>query len=294
MNLAHFSIKTSGLTLTGLKNQGGSGRPIIALHGWLDNAASFLPLCDHLASERPFYAVEMPGHGLSDHRARSSTYHLVDNVVDIAAFIAVVLDAHYIETGVKETQVTLLGHSLGGIVCSFLAAASPDLIDKLILLDSLGPLTDDIENVLPQLRKAVAKASLFSNSKMTIYPDIDKAIKVRMIGVGKVTHAAAALLVDRGIKKVDNGYCWTSDPKLLNPSMVRFTEAQVKEVFAGISCRVYLVCGDQGYFSDYQLVSERLSYIKCLNKFIVEGGHHFHMDGDVRQAALIIDNALNE
>ena len=290
MNLESFSIETPRLTLSGLKNKVESGVPVIALHGWLDNAASFEPLSHYLSDSRPFYALEMPGHGLSQHRAGSSSYHLVDNVVDVLAFIDVILKHH----NVDGKAVTLIGHSLGGIVCSLLAASSPERVEKLILLDSLGPLTDETEDVLPQLRRAVAKAAKFKSSKMTIYPSKELAATVRMSGIGRVSRDAALLLVERGVAEVEGGYSWTSDPKLLFPSMLRFSESQVEVIFAGIECPVSLICGEAGYFSSYEKLKNRLSYFKTLKKHLVKGGHHFHMDGDVLKTAELMNEFLAE
>jgi pimeloyl-ACP methyl ester carboxylesterase len=281
--LEHFKIKTARLTLAGLKNNVQEGVPIIALHGWLDNAASFSPLNEEMPQSRPFYALEMPGHGLSDHRPSSTIYNLLENIVDVIAFIDEVSGGQ---------PVSLIGHSLGGIVCSLLAAALPARIDKLLLLDSLGPLTDETRDVLPQLRKAIARASLFKSSKMTVYPSKDIACSVRMMGVGKVDRLAASLLVERGTKKVEGGYSWTSDPRLLEPTLMRFTEAQVKSVFAGIECPIRLICGDKGYFTDYKALTKRLDYLKqggeALDRHLVSGGHHFHMDGDVAATAELV------
>jgi pimeloyl-ACP methyl ester carboxylesterase len=292
MNLTPFKIQTSKLTLAGFRNDVTEGEPIIAIHGWLDNAASFLPLADVLELDRPFFAVEMPGHGWSDHRPSSASYHLVDNVVDMAVFIDAVFE--FLKPGAdsSDLKVTLLGHSLGGIVCSFLAASKPEKVNKLILLDSLGPLTDEIENVLPQLRKAVAKASQVRQSKKTVYPNKDMAARVRMMGVGKVSQEAAMLLVERGIEETDDGFVWRSDPKLLAPSMVRFTEKQVKVIIEGIECPTFLLCGKQGYFANVDQVQERISYFKDVTRIEVEGGHHFHMDGDVDSTGELINEIL--
>jgi pimeloyl-ACP methyl ester carboxylesterase len=287
VKLEHFKFNTSRLALAGLKNNATEGVPVIALHGWLDNAASFLPLSEKLVDSRPFYALELTGHGLSDHRPASTIYHLLENVVDVLAFIDEVSEGG---------PVSLMGHSLGGIVGALLAAASPDRIDRLVLLDSLGPLTDETRNVLPQLRKAMAKASLFKSSKMTVYPSKAMACSVRMMGVGKVDKLAASLLVERGIKEVEGGFSWTSDPRLLQPSLMRFTEAQVKSVFAGIECPLRLICGDKGYFSDYKVLAKRLDYLKrddeALDQHLVAGGHHFHMDGDVVTTAELINEFI--
>ena len=284
MQLNPVEIQTDRLKLAGYHNGVVEGTPVIALHGWLDNAASFAPLGECLNLAQPFYAIELPGHGLSEHRPACCSYQLLENIVDLAALIKQVAQ--------EGQPVILLGHSLGGIICSLYAASSPARVKQLILLDSLGPMTDETEAVLPQLRKAMKKVELFRSSRLTVYPSIEMAAKVRTGGIGKIGIEAAHLLVNRGLKSVDDGFCWTSDPRLMEPSLIRFTEAQVKAVYSGIECPVSLICGDKGYFADYGALKNRLSYIGRLEKHIVQGGHHFHMEGDVRKTADLIEEFI--
>lgn len=286
MKLEPFELQTSQLKIAGLRNQVAEGVPIIALHGWLDNAASFLPMSGYLQIDRPFYAIDLPGHGLSQHRPDSCSYHLLDNIVDVLAF----LDALQKQAGLEQgcRKVTLVGHSLGGIIASLVAASVPECVDQLILLDSMGPLTDEIEVVLPQLRKAVSKA-LNLSSNITVYPDLDLAIRARMSGIGKLSRDAAACLVERGIKEVDGGFSWQSDPKLLKPSFLRLSESQVEAIFAGIECAVKLLTGSNGYFSNPQALQKRIGYFKNIEHRSVQGGHHFHMDGDVEGTARYVN-----
>ncbi len=281
MRLRPFETQTPRLRLAGLKHcgRGDSAQVVIAVHGWLDNAASFVPLAYELSSDYDFHAVELPGHGWSEHRPASTTYHLLENILDVLAFAEVVS---------PDRPVSLVGHSLGGIVCALLAAAAPERVSQLVLLDSLGPLTDSLTNVLPQLRKAIRKASLFRASKMTNYTSLERMVEVRTNGVGKVSMEAARLLVERGAVKVGDGYQWRSDPRLMAPSLLRFSEEQVEAIFEGIECPVCLICGEQGYFADYNRLQKRLGYIHSLTKHHVSGGHHFHMDGDVAGCAALI------
>ena len=279
MELKHFEIKTGRLTLAGLTNGVDAGRPIIALHGWLDNAASFSPLAEYLDFKRPFFALELPGHGRSEHRPQSANYHLVDNTLDVLAFV---------DSVCESGEFDIIGHSLGGIVATFVAASVPERVKHLVLLDSLGPLTDDIENVLPQLKKAVRRAAALRNSKLNTYPSKEVAAKARMAGVGKISMEAARVLVGRGTRAVEGGYEWSSDPRLLEPSLLRFSEAQVAAIMGGIECPVQLVVGEDGYFRQYEAISKRLAYIKDLRQDRVTGGHHFHMEGDIQRTAEII------
>jgi pimeloyl-ACP methyl ester carboxylesterase len=191
-----------------------------------------------------------------------------------------------------QNQVTLVGHSLGGIICCLVAAAAPERINSVILLDSLGPLTDETEKVLPQLRKAVAKAMQIK-SNTSIFSDFELAVRARMAGVGNIKREAAEALVLRGTKKVEGGYTWTTDPKLLKPSFLRFSEEQVKAIFSGIVCPVKLLRGESGYFSRYESLKNRLAYFKNIEQMSIEGGHHFHMDGDVYKTAEYLNAYLN-
>lgn len=40
-------------------------QPILALHGWQDNAGTWDPLAPILSKKRPILAIDFPGHGLS-------------------------------------------------------------------------------------------------------------------------------------------------------------------------------------------------------------------------------------
>ena len=270
MKLSHFCIETDRLKLCGLRNEVTEGAPIIALHGWLDNAASFEALASELEFDRPFYALELPGHGHSDHRSKDASYHLVENLVDLSAFIKTVIGEH--------KQVSLIGHSMGGIICCLFAASSPDLVKDLVLLDSLGPLTDETENVLPQLRKAVDRATRFTSSKLVTYPDLASAALVRTKGVGRIGIEAAQALVTRGMVEDQDGWVWRSDSRLMEPSFVRFSEAQVEAIFRGIECPVKLIVGDKGYFTDFKALEGRFNYIPHMEREKAPGGHHFHME----------------
>ena len=76
--------------------------PVIACHGWLDNAASF----DHIAPLLPdcrLLALDLPGHGLSDRRPPGTAYHFLDMVSELFE----VAD-HF-----DWERFSLLGHSMG-------------------------------------------------------------------------------------------------------------------------------------------------------------------------------------
>src|SRR5690606_3948749 len=98
-------IEAWGLPLAG-RFWPGEGTPILALHGGLDNANSFLPLAAHLG--QPLFALDFAGHGKSAARPLNTAIHYIDNVRDVLA----AADA------LGWQRFVLLGHSMGAGVAS--------------------------------------------------------------------------------------------------------------------------------------------------------------------------------
>lgn len=100
----------------------GPGPRLLILHGLTGSHDEFLHLAPILARQAHLYLLDMRGHGRS---GRAESYTVADYGRDVVAFLQDV---------VGETAV-LLGHSLGGIVATWVAANRPDLVRGLILAE---------------------------------------------------------------------------------------------------------------------------------------------------------------
>ncbi|WP_017122874.1 alpha/beta fold hydrolase, partial [Xanthomonas vasicola] len=122
--------------VTGLRNSERGPRRMMALHGWLDNAASFVPLSAHLhAQELDLVLLDLPGHGHSGWLPIGAEYTLSTTLQQLLQ----AADA------LGWERFTLLGHSLGGGVASLLAAAAPERVEALIAIEALGALAEPVE-----------------------------------------------------------------------------------------------------------------------------------------------------
>jgi pyruvate dehydrogenase E2 component (dihydrolipoamide acetyltransferase) len=101
----------------------GRGKPLILIHGLLDNASSWDYISQSLS--RPVIAVNLPGAGASSLAEQSTLQSYADTVQQCLDMIQV-SDYH------------LLGHSLGGAVASQIANDSPEKIRSLTLLSPAG------------------------------------------------------------------------------------------------------------------------------------------------------------
>jgi pimeloyl-ACP methyl ester carboxylesterase len=111
----------------------GPGRPtLVALHGWMDVAASFQFMVDALAAERHVVALDWRGFGLSE-PSGADAYWFPDYLGDLDA----VLDALAVR-GDIDGPVDLLGHSMGGNVVMLYAGIRPARIRRLLNLEGFG------------------------------------------------------------------------------------------------------------------------------------------------------------
>lgn len=240
---------------------------VLAVHGWLDNAASFdalAPLIDgvHLV------AIDLPGHGRSSHRPVGNWYHFVDYLTDLLS----VADA------LAWERFTLLGHSLGGAACSMLAGALPDRVEALWLVEALGPLSTPPAKSRSLLGQALLDREKLTNKSLRVFRTIEEAVAAR-VQAGTISEGAARRIVERGLRAVDGGYVWSSDPRLTLTSALRYTEPQILDVIAGIACPTLIVMAEPlAPFLDAELMARRRAVIPDLALVTLQGSHHVHLE----------------
>ena len=244
-----------------------NGRPVIALHGWLDNAASFSRLAPLLNGVR-IVALDLPGHGLSDHRPPGAGYNIWDYVYDI------------LQTAEQFgwQRFSLLGHSLGGIVSVLLAGAMPERIERLALIDGVIPYTGEAESAPRKLGEAMRALLAVERKRKPVYASFDQAVAARMKGVGAVSREAAERLAQRGLMPVPGGYTWRTDPRLMLPSPMRLSLAHALAFVQRVECPTSLIVAEQGLMTEPASIELIDSLPFDLHH--VPGGHHLHLDDE--------------
>lgn len=244
--------------------------PLLALHGWLDNAGSFDRLAPLLCADRYVVALDLLGHGHSAHLAAGAWYHYVDYFDQIRA----TLD-HF-----GWARADLLGHSLGGTLASLFAALYPARINDLLLIEALGPLTTTLDDALPQLRRALDQRAAFADKRpLRIFPTLDDAIAAR-VSANDLSEPAARAIVERGVNAVEGGFVWSSDPRLTLVSPQRYTEEQVLAMLRGIRARTLLVLADPATrYLPSAMMDARAAQLADIRTVRLAGHHHLHLDG---------------
>ena len=273
---AEIELALPDLTLRGLAFGRPGGERVLAVHGWLDNAASFGTLAARL-DDVELVAIDLPGHGHSDHRAPGAYYHYVDYLGDVLG----AADA------LGWDRFTVLGHSLGAAIGSVLAAAAPARVRQAWLIEGLGPIATPESKALELLRKALADREAIAAKSLRVFASLDVAVAARMQANG-LSETTARALVERGTRRTEGGFVWSSDPRLTLTSAIRLTEAQILAYLEGIACPTLLVTADPSppYFTR-ETAERRRAAVPRIEHVVLPGSHHLHLEDPMPVAAAI-------
>ncbi|MGH8182440.1 MAG: alpha/beta fold hydrolase [Rhodanobacteraceae bacterium] len=272
-------VATSFGELSALQWGDADAQPLLALHGWLDNAASFTRLAPMLATRRRVIALDMPGHGHSAHLpAHACRYHIVDQV-------DAVLDA---ADALGLARFDLSGHSLGAGIASLTAAAAPARIARLALIEGLGPLADDGSQTLARWRDAHAQHATARRAPR-IFASIDAAVAAR-VAAGGLDAEEARPIVERNLRAVAGGQAWRSDPRLRLTTPLRIEETQLRQVVAGIEAPTLLLLAEPATpYLPAPLMDARAACVADIRVKHIAGPHHLHIRHPQAVATSILD-----
>lgn len=109
--------------LLSLVDYGGSGSPILLLHGLAGHGEEWAETAGWLRDGYRVFALDMRGHGYSERRPADVSVHaLVEDAVAVIDLIG--------------PPVVLVGQSLGGVIALLVAARRPDLVSALIMIEA--------------------------------------------------------------------------------------------------------------------------------------------------------------
>jgi len=253
-----------GLKIAGLAWGDPGDKPVLALHGWLDNANSFAVLAPLLRGHY-LVAIDLTGHGLSDRRSADATYNIWDDLPQILGVVD--------QLGWERFE--LVGHSRGGIIATLFAAAKPDRINRLVLLDALIPRPVDESEAPEQLGRFLDDRLRLMARDDRVMPDLEAAATARVRR--GIDENAARLLTQRAVVQADHGVSWTSDPRLYGASASKLTFGQLEAILAAITAPVLLALASDGHARHPELLDMAGENLRQSRSVTLPGCHHFHM-----------------
>ncbi|ENM5777336.1 alpha/beta hydrolase [Vibrio mimicus] len=248
---------------------------VIFIHGWLDNAASFFSLMQalhHLCPDLHLCAIDLPGHGLSSHRAGYYPFH--DYIDDIDQLLL----------NLSPNKRLLVGHSLGALIASCYSAAFPEQVNGLVQIEGFGPLSEPATHSVTRLRQGVRSRHALRNTKPRGYSSFEHALRHRALA-NQLTGELLRPLVERGTQMRDGQCFWRHDPKLKADSLYRMSPEQAAQIREQVCCPQQVILGTQGFASLQQRVQEE--NLAAIPIDTVTGSHHCHLEQPQSVAELI-------
>ncbi|GAA4618176.1 alpha/beta hydrolase [Actinoallomurus liliacearum] len=204
-----------------VRDYGGSGSPVVMLHGLAGHSGEWDTTAGWLRERHRVLAFDQRAHGASERRPAD---------VSRAAYVAdVVTIIDELELG----EAVLIGQSLGGHTAMLAAAARPDLVQALVLVEA-GPGNPDAD--LPNaIRSWLASWPVPFGSQ-------DAAIE--FFGGGPVGSGWAAALEER-----QDGWWPRFEPELMVRSVVELSRRSFWPEWRQVSCPTLVVLAESGFFS---------------------------------------------
>ncbi|XP_059967692.1 serine hydrolase-like protein 2 isoform X2 [Mesoplodon densirostris] len=268
--------------------------PVLCLHGWLDNANSFDRLIPLLPKDFYYVAMDFGGHGLSSHYSPGFLY-------DHQSFVS---EVRRVAAALKWNRFSLLGHSFGGTVGGMFSCVFPEMVDKLVLLES-SPFfleTNELENVLTYKQRAIEHMLQVEASKkpsQVVSPE--EMLQGFLKNNSHVGDECGKLLLQRGTTQVATGLLLNRDRRITRPEYhFNFISRDLfLHSIRKLQARVLLIKAAQGYYdvrrendanteimlfmtnSLRSILKERFQYVQ------VPGNHYVHMNQPQHMAGVI-------
>lgn len=276
MNFKEREFSVPGARLSGKFWGPDGGQPILALHGWMDNAGSFDMLAP-LLDQYQILAIDSIGHGRSEHFPAGQVYNIWSDVAHMFG----------IADQLGWDQFAIIGHSRGANVATIMGGTFPDRISSLVLLDGGQPETTKFEELPEILAKSVLDKQIVDREP-TYVSRREDAITLRQNGHWKMSRTAINMLAERGLSEKDGDFYWHADQKLKATSELRLTPEMLTAFYQRIAAPVLAILAADGLAQFYKN-SIMAREIPRYTETILAGTHHNHMTDQATAIAATIN-----
>lgn len=239
---------------------------VVLCHGFLDIAWSFDAVARELVEAGHGVAsFDWRGHGRTEWVGAGGYYHFPDYVLDLDELLP----------QLSDRPVHLVGHSMGGSVCVMYAAARPEKLQSLALIEGIGPPETEPRDPTKRLRAWLDGVARVKGKASRPIEDTEAAIRRMRAQNPELRDELGAFLVAHSTKDVDGGIQWTFDPLHKTWSPRPFQADVFCQLLESISTPTLVVAGECGMrLSDEK---ERIAHIADHRFVEIAGvGHMIH------------------
>jgi pimeloyl-ACP methyl ester carboxylesterase len=254
----------------------------VLVHGFSDLAYGWHEVAERLAPYGHVIAPDMRGHGDSDWVGAGGYYYYMDYLADLDDVIA----------QAARTRVVLVGHSMGGSVCSYYAGVRPERCAGLALLEGLGP--PDMTGVDgPDRTRTWIDAWRAARTRRTPMPSIDEAVRRLRKNDPRLDEVRARRIAEVGTRPVDGGVTWKQDPLHHTFGPITYRLELAIKFWKRVTCPVVIVDGADSTMNlpIDERARRRAHFANHRHVIVDDAGHMVPRHQPARVAELILELA---
>jgi len=242
----------------------GSGKTILSIHGLTANSRFWDCLASALSPAHKVIAMDLRGRGLSE--KPPAGYSIEHHCRDILALLN--------DLGLK--RIVLMGHSLGAFISLVFAAKHPQKVDRLILVDGGGKLS---ESQMAKVFEGI-KPSLDRLGKT--FPSFEDYIsQMRQAPFLQPWNSYMEAYFRYEVEEVERGIRSRVPPKAIEEEAANLRKEDSTQFYSRVSCPTLILRATKGMLAEDDLVlpedvAERMAReIENVRRVDLEGTNHY-------------------
>lgn len=232
---------------------------LVLLHGFMSHAHTWDTFSGAAAARFHVIALDQRGHGNSGwpHEPDYAPEHY-------AADLEAVIEA------LRLAPVVLVGHSMGGRSAAISAAAHPERVGKLVIVDT----PPEPPPLLRQMRAEALKNPPPENPRHPQFTTVEEVVKSAMAEYPLTPEPLLRHATRHNLKQLPSGtYTWKHDPRLFN-SFLRAKPFDLYGELAKLRCPTLLVRGSESPMLSEDLARKMVSRIPRCTYAVIQGAAH--------------------
>jgi pimeloyl-ACP methyl ester carboxylesterase len=245
------------------RDQGGPGRPVLFLHGLAGYGGEWDATVAGMRGRYRAVTLDQRGHGASERRPRGGDMSRSAYVADVVEVI----------TALGLDDVVLVGQSLGGNTAMLVAAARPDLVRSLVMVEA---------GARGLVAREMDRIGAWLDSWPVPFGSLDAAADFFSGGPAGAGWAA-------GLERRDDGWWPRFDAGLMVRSLAGLVRPSFWREWRQVSCPTLVVLGESGIIpldEQREMMSARPGTVMVA---VPGAGHDVHLDAPAALRAVLTD-----
>lgn len=247
--------------------------PLLLVHGGRDHNRNWDWVARRLADRYHVIAPDLRGHGDSMW-SPDGDYTLLAFVYDLAQLV------HQLE----RAPVSIIAHSLGGAIALRFTGLYPELVDKLIAIEGLGPspkLLAEREKLgsAERTRRWIAEKRAGAGRAPKKYASFGEAFARMKAENGHLSDAQAEHLTTHAISRNEDGsWSWKFDNYVRFFPPYDLPQADLEALWGAITCPTLLCYGANSWASNPEEDGRARAFRNARVARFADAGHWLHHD----------------